>query len=319
MILSVIIPIYNVEKYVEKCIYSIINNNLKSTDYEIIVVDDESKDTSLKIVNQISESHLNIKIISQKNKGLGGARNTGIQNSIGKFILFLDSDDWILPHSLQQIVDIALLNDLEILEFGAQGISEKGVISYTKSTTSENQILSGTTYYNKIRYMDSACNKLYNRNFLVNNNLFFLEKIFIEDYEFNTRTFLIAQKVMAISTIAAHFLQSENSITRNLDVAKKNKMQNDIVFVMKTIQKLSTKSLTNTLFFQQRLAFLNATLFYQLIKNKAAYSEFLNLKSELQKQEIFVTNCTIFDKKKNLFRIVFLKHFYLFNCIRFIK
>ena len=117
--LSIIIPMYNVEKYIHKCIHSVVQNNLKRDDFEIIIVDDESPDNSLSIATEIAKEFDNITIISQKNKGLGGARNTGIQNAKGKYVLFLDSDDFYTPNSLETILKIAFDNELEILEFGA--------------------------------------------------------------------------------------------------------------------------------------------------------------------------------------------------------
>ena len=190
MQLSIIVPIYNVEKYVEKCIKSLLYNDLDVSEYEIIVVDDESQDSSLSIVTELAKQHSNLKIISQKNKGLGGARNTGIINSIGEYVLFLDSDDWCLANTLSTLISIANSNKLEILEFAAQGISTNGSVLFHYFNTTKQLVLSGVSYYNSVRYLNSACNKLYQRSFLVNNNLFFLEKIYIEDFEFNTRAFL---------------------------------------------------------------------------------------------------------------------------------
>ncbi len=316
-LISIIIPVYNVEKYIEKCIYSVINNDLEINDYEIIVIDDQSPDNSLSIVQNIEKKHSNIKVISQQNKGLGGARNTGILNATGDYLLFLDSDDWYLPSTLKNLINVAVQNRLDVLEFGAQGINEKNEIIYQVATTSNGQVMNGIDYYQKIRYMDSSCNKLYKRNFLVNNALFFLEKIYIEDYEFNTRAFCLAQRVMAIDTIIGQFFQSMDSITRNIDESKKNKMLQDIVFVIKSVNKMyKIGSHKEEAFFKQRLGFLVATLFYQMVKNKMTYSKFVEMKKELSRESIFFVNYPIFDKKKNIFRIIFLKNFYLFRLIK---
>ncbi|MDP3313044.1 glycosyltransferase family 2 protein [Lutibacter sp.] len=88
MLLSVIIPVYNVEKYIEKCILSVIDSNMQIEDYEIIVVDDGSHDKSVSIVRNNMLSFPQIKLISQKNKGLGGARNTGVLHASGDYVLF---------------------------------------------------------------------------------------------------------------------------------------------------------------------------------------------------------------------------------------
>lgn len=317
--LSIIIPVYNVEQYIESCLQSVIENNLNETEYEIIVVDDESPDNSINKIQYLIND--NIKVFSQKNKGLGGARNTGILNASGKYLLFLDSDDKIMTNSLSVITHLAIQNKVDVLEFGAQGIDGNGNIVYKIQNTSENKIYKGIDYYNKIRYMNSACNKLYSRNFLLENELFFLERIFIEDFEFNTRVFAKAKKVLAVNNIVGLFLQSENSITRNSNTEKRQKMINDIIFVLKEtvkIQNRSKKDKCSLTFFEERKAFLVSTLFFQLVKDKATYNELKELKNRLIKEQLFFATYRIYDPKKNLFRIFLLKNLWVYKTFKLI-
>jgi glycosyltransferase involved in cell wall biosynthesis len=321
MNLSVIIPIFNVEKYVEKCVNSLLNNDLKINEYEIIIVDDGSKDNSLFIVNELAKQHSNIKIISQKNKGLGGARNTGINNSIGEYLLFLDSDDWYLPNTLKNCITIANKHNLEILEFAAQGIAPNGKIVFNSINTTKERILTGVAYYNSIRYLNSACNKLYKRSFLVNNNLLFLEKIYIEDFEFNTRVFYCAKRVMATDFLVAQFLQSENSITRNNDFSKKEKVINDFIQIIQITNDLYKNPTvfideSSKLFFQERLSFLVTTLFFQLLKYKTTYSYKNKIKKQIKQTELLYIDFIIYEKNKDLFRKLIIKNFFLFRLIQ---
>ena len=314
--ISIIIPMYNVAQYISKCIESVYSQNMAISDFEVILIDDESPDDSLVIAKKLTSDKENVTIISQKNKGLGGARNTGIEAAKGEYIVFLDSDDLFLPGGITKILALAQEKKLDVLEFGAQGVNENGEIIYTISKTSNNLVYSGVEYYNKIRYMDSACNKLYGRNFLNTHNLRFIEKIYIEDYEFNTRVFNLAQRVMATSILVSSFLQTPNSITRNSSPEKKEKMKQDIIQVIKIINEQRKEVFVeNKLFFNQRLSYLTATLFYQLIKNKASYQEFVSLKNQMIRDNIFFVDYSIFDKKKNLFRLLFLKNFYLLRLI----
>lgn len=315
MQLSVIIPVYNVEKYVARAIESVLQNGFDANRYEIIVVDDESPDNSLAIVNQYVQKYANIRVISQSNKGLGGARNTGIGNATGKYLLFLDADDWYLPDTILHLISEAERLQVEILEFGAQGINPDRSVAYTKSMRSD--VLDGINYYQKYRYLDSACNKLYNRDFLAKYDLLFLEKLYIEDYEFNTRAMFKAQKVAAIELIAAQFLQNPESITRNTEHAKHLKMQEDIILV---IQKINDFYQRNTdansappakNYFEQKLAFLTATLFYQLLKRNFAFADLVRLRKRLQQEQLFFVDSVIFDRKKEWFRVVFMRHFAL--------
>lgn len=305
---------YNVAQYLEKCISSVYDQGLNEDCFEVIIINDESPDNSLEIATKLTINKKNVKIISQKNKGLGGARNTGIENTTGDYILFLDSDDFYLPNSLSSIINQVNVHEVDILEFGAQGIDINNKIVFSLSISSNGKIYNGVNYYQKIRYSDTACNKMYRRDFLNKNKLRFLEKIYIEDYEFNTRVLVEAEKVIAIPVIVSQFLQSPNSITRNTNNDKKEKMKTDIFNVIKKIATLKNEvGKDKEGFLNERLSFLTATLFYQLVKNKCSYNEFLKLKLKLIEEGIFFVNYPIHDKKKNLFRIVFLKNFFLFK------
>lgn len=315
--LSVIIPMYNVAQYLEKCIGSVYNQGLDEREFEVILVDDESPDNSLAVATSLTKNKSNVTIISQKNKGLGGARNTGIDNAQGKYVLFLDSDDWYLPNVLQKILDIATINQLDILEFSAQGVGSEGSIQY-HSTALSGKVLDGIAYYNTVRYMHSACNKLYKTDFLKSNSLLFSEHIFIEDFEFNTRAFAIAKRVLATDFLVAQFFLSPNSITRNSDSIKKKKIINDLIIVLqKTKQTYDNHITPNDVqvhhYFEERLAFVVVNVFYQLFKNKFTYKEMKKVKQNLIQQDLFYVNHYVFQKNKDWFRKIMLKNFWLFQ------
>ncbi|MFD1613944.1 glycosyltransferase family 2 protein [Gelatiniphilus marinus] len=314
--LSIIIPMYNVEQYLKKCVASTFNQGLSESEFEVIMINDESPDNSYALANKIAKQHNNIKVISQKNKGLGGARNTGIQHAKGQYLLFLDADDYLLPNAFKNITDLAINNTLDVLEFGSQGVLPNGKITYTVAMHSKGEIYSGVEYFNRFKYMNSACNKLYNRKLLIENENLFLEKIYIEDFEFNTRVFYYSKKVMAIDTIGAHYLQSPDSITRNTSEQKKEKMLQDLIQVLKITKAFSQKkeqNQQNKNYFNYRLCFINVTIFYQLLKNKKSYKAFINLKEQLKKENLFHVKHPLSEPSKNLFRKTFLHHFWLFK------
>ena len=107
--ISIIIPVYNVEKYIVQCINSALHQDLSENEYEILIIDDESPDHSVDLIRKKFDNIPSIKIISQKNKGLGGARNTGIKNASGEYLLFLDSDDFLLPNVLKELYELKSL------------------------------------------------------------------------------------------------------------------------------------------------------------------------------------------------------------------
>lgn len=316
-VVSIIIPCYNVEKYIDTCIESVFNQNLSESELEVIIVNDGSTDNSLLIIQQLVGNKCNVKILSQENKGLGGARNTGIINATGTYLLFLDADDLLLPNCLKNVLDIADLQGLDILEFSAQGVNESGSIVYHIANDSE-VYSSGVEYYCKVRYMNSACNKIYKRDFLVAHHLLFLERIYIEDFEFNTRCLINAKKIKATDLLIVQFLQSTNSITRNKDLTKKQKMIDDIFKVIKITDKQykNHSTIIQKSFYLERLNFLVASLFVQLIKNKVSYNEINALKLKLEQDNILYINHRIFEVRKNILRIILLRNLWTYKLIK---
>ena len=115
MKLSIIIPVYNAEQYLQKCLESVFNQNLSPQDYEILCINDGSTDASLSILNKFQEGNANLKVVSTENKGPAHARNRGLENAKGKYITFLDSDDQMYPNTLSEILNKLEEEGIEIL------------------------------------------------------------------------------------------------------------------------------------------------------------------------------------------------------------
>lgn len=122
---SLIVPVYNVEKYLGRCLKSILSQDY--TDYEIICVNDGSTDRSLDILNEYASRYTNIKVVSQVNQGLGEARNTGLKYVTGDFVWFIDSDDWIEEGALRSITNFIQKNkDCDVVIINAFRTNDKG-------------------------------------------------------------------------------------------------------------------------------------------------------------------------------------------------
>ena len=117
IILSIIIPVYNVEKYVWKTLESIFESTLLKSELEVIVVNDGTKDNSMSIVNEFAVKFDNLKIINQENQGLSVARNTGLKAARGKYVWFVDSDDWVEYDSLPFLLNHLQYSDRDVLMF----------------------------------------------------------------------------------------------------------------------------------------------------------------------------------------------------------
>jgi len=312
-LLSVIVPVYNVEKYVSTCLLSILENDLNPADYELIVIDDGSPDKSMDIVRKLAEKWTNILIFTQKNTGISGARNTGIRLAKGKYILFVDSDDWLKENSIKNLVQLSERFDLDILEFGIQKVKNDLSVIGEFSNSSQSMVFNGIDYYNKVRYVNSVFNKLYNREFMIKNTLYFIEKIYVEDFELNTRAFLEAKNVMAIPALIYQYRQSPNSITRTKDKEKKSKMIEDHILVLKETHKLFIRHDNENvaLFLGERISFLVVSIFIQLLKNGYSYQEMKSMKQRLESEGLFLLSFPIHQKNKNLLRKILLKNFSL--------
>lgn len=147
----------------------------------------------------------------------------------------------------------------------------------------------------------------------------FLEKIYGgEDFEFNTRAYFFANKVMATDIICSEFLQSDNSITRNKSKSMKTKYLNDYIKILDNIKTFYLENNTEnkpevTSYFKERLTLVNINAFFMMFKNKYSYKEILDYKKNLDAKKILYIKQTVANKKKNIFRRIMLQNFFLFR------
>ena len=121
-ILSIVVPAYNVERELKKCIESCLKQDIPQESYEIIIVNDGATDNTLQVATDIAAKHKSVSVINQKNMGLSGARNTGLKYANGKYVWFIDSDDYIKPNVLGNMIRQADDNDLDCLFFRLQRV-----------------------------------------------------------------------------------------------------------------------------------------------------------------------------------------------------
>lgn len=222
MKVSVIVPVYNVEEYIEQCILSLLNQ--KFQDFEIIVVNDGSKDNSIEKIQYLINKYENIRLINQKNAGLSAARNTGLKNSKGKYISFVDSDDWVESNFLKNLYVAAEENDADIVCAGYKKVYEntdkKDEVMVRSAELIETQIISGEEallyQYEHSEYRMEVWDDLYRREFLFENDLLFEEGYLHEDEMFTPLALLKANRVKFIDDISYCYRQRDNSIMNSL-------------------------------------------------------------------------------------------------------
>ena len=195
-LVSVIVPVYNAEKTIERCAKSILNSSYKNI--ELILVDDGSKDTSPIICDRLATNDRRVKVIHQSNKRAAAARNVGLDNSSGAWISFVDSDDYIDEKFIEELYTKASINNAQIAVSSVQVIPN-GVFNYvnTWSFYVKDKLLL-TTPEDKIGciYSCAIWNKLYNKNFLYSNNIRFNENLFLEDVSFNQIATILAPRIV---------------------------------------------------------------------------------------------------------------------------
>lgn len=217
---SVVVPTYNVENYIEKCLRSILAQDFE--DYEIIVVNDGSTDKSVAIVEKIASEYPNrIRLVSQENKGLGGARNTGIREAKGEFILFIDSDDTVSEKLLSSVNKKILETDSDIIIFDYEYVNEYGTqICYRNGSTQEKEIISLEEYPEIFFESTPAWNKVYKKSLFIKTGVYFPENLLYEDLATIARLFPVANKITYLSKSLYFYLQREGSIMKNKNIER---------------------------------------------------------------------------------------------------
>ena len=217
--LSIVVPIYNAEKYLDRLINSVLDQNLDS--FELILINDGSKDNSLDVMKKYSKNK-NIKIIDKPNSGVSSTRNLGIKTARGKYITFIDSDDYYRENSLNKVVN-KIKRESELVVFSAKYINEKNEESdlfLQKNTFKKIDNNYGIDGYifgdNESIYGNCIWNKIYNLEIIKKNNISFYENQTIaEDLLFNIEYFQCISNIQTVSISVYNYCYNSNSITRS--------------------------------------------------------------------------------------------------------
>lgn len=252
--ISIIIPVYNVEKYLNDCIDSVLAQTLQ--DIEIILIDDGSTDNCGNICDAYAIKDKRIIVIHKQNGGLSSARNMGIKNATGMYLFFLDSDDILLDDNTLEKIWEAIIHCMpEVACFLIQKTSEESVLLNDKYQKFANtsKIFNGMEIIEEhifdLRIITMAQNKICRRDFCIDNNLFFCEDLYHEDDEWIPRLLVVAKKIIFINIYAYGYRQRENSITTNMDEKKVAKRATDkLKIAYNTLKFLETKWEHNKLF-----------------------------------------------------------------------
>lgn len=228
---SIIVPVYKVEMELDRCVQSLINQTYKNI--EIILVDDGSPDTCPELCDQYAREDNRIKVIHKKNGGLSDARNAGLKQATGDYILYVDSDDYVDLDSCERLLNAIGKQKIDIVVGNATMEKPDGEEKMLHSATPEGVIYSAKEFIIKsisaCQWYAPAWLNMYRREYLLENELYFQKGIYFEDMQMLPRVFLGANRIACINGTFYHYIVRDNSImTSNGRDSKKVKDSIDI-------------------------------------------------------------------------------------------
>ena len=251
--LSIIVPVYNVEKYIRPCFESIFNQGLNDDEYEVIIVNDGTKDRSMEMIEDIISQHKNITIINQENQGLSVARNNGIKAAKGEYILMPDSDDLLVDNSLRPILEKAIetrvdmviadflrMDDNEIHNINKTHLKQPSFIMYEK--TGKQYLLEDM--------LPTECyvwRTLFRRGFLIENNITFYPGIYFQDIPFTHECYLKAKKCLRIPGLLNIYRRGHSNAATAPSSFSKKKARDLCIAITKTWELTQLKGISPAL------------------------------------------------------------------------
>lgn len=221
---SIIVPVYNVEKHLRKCLDSIVNQTYKNI--EIICVDDGSQDNSIDILREYKAKDNRVKVIRQENKGVSVARNIGLENISGKYLMFVDSDDWIEPNTIEELYNLAEKENSDIIISGL-------IFENIQENTKIYKIPGSSNWLSKDNLLGSIPNKFHKVEIIKKNNIQFEPNIKMsEDFLFNIEV------LSKCKNINVHFTAYYHYILHGLNTVYDLQNRKDIFIVLRKIYEI---------------------------------------------------------------------------------
>ena len=236
--ISVIIPVYNGEKFISRSVESVLNQvGFDNDDIEILLLNDGSKDDSLDVLKQLENSHAGIvKVYDQHNMGVAKTRNRGIQLATGQYIIFIDQDDWIDQDYLKTFYDVIHEGNFDVVSGGYRRPDTEGNI--------RQKSLAGTQEYSKYIIV-AAWAKIHRTNFLKNNNISFFDNRFGEDAVFTVKEILSTDKWAQINYVGYNWFYNILSVSNTSQQGLKEEDRSSLISLLDKLIGLSDSSSKN--------------------------------------------------------------------------
>lgn len=289
-LLTVVIPVYNVEKYLKRCVESVLVQEWHN--FEILLIDDGSSDNSPQICDDYVKAYDFISVIHKENGGLSEARNTGISLAKGEYVYFPDSDDWLEPQTFAELAEVLESREFDIVSFNREFV--KGEEEDIQTVPKVTQVFNGKDAFVQMlkhSYITGFANdKIYKKSLFIDNNISFPKGKYYEDLGTNYKLFLSAKNVFATNQKYYHYLiDNPDSITQSWSEQKFSDMfgfYKDIFYSDFVRSQLNQEELhISQLYYVSGLTHILASLYKaKLDKN---YGEITSeVKQELEKNKI---------------------------------
>lgn len=289
---SIVIPVYNVEEYIDRCFKSLENQTYK--DFNVIIVCDECTDNSEKIVDKFVKNNKKFKKIKAIKTGLSRARNIGVENIDSDYLLFLDSDDYYESNLLEVLAN-ELNDNPDLIRFQIREVFEDKQIDYNEKKI---ETTTGIKAFDEIvnyHFVENAWSYCYNAEFYKKNKFEFMNDCIGEDYGLLPLVIAKAKKFKSIDYIGYNYVQRNNSLMRNNDYNKKVRKMNDLILQANFLKKEFKNIKNNDTF----LRFINNTLIYY--STTLNYKDFKKYNKILHETNSFdyLPNISLKDKTRN--------------------
>ena len=224
-ILSIIIPLYNCEKYIKQCLDTIFRQEMNESEFEVIVIDDGSKDSGYSLASEYAKRHQNILVIKQENQGVACARNNALEKATGDYVTFVDADDMLVSGSLSTLIKIAVENKADIVKAAHKEVPEDAVCE-DFSSSHDNcsiQVMTGEeAIVNVTRMKEGYCwGYLISRKLITDNRLSFPPKVaFMEDWAFITQAILKSRTFVNADVLLYLYRRNSSSCMANVTTEK---------------------------------------------------------------------------------------------------
>lgn len=216
---SVIVPVYKVEEYLEKCVQSILAQTER--DFELILVDDGSPDRCGALCDSLAQTDSRIRVIHQENQGLGGARNTGIREARGDWLLLVDSDDWIEPKILEKAMEAGLREEADLVMFAFRTVDEQGrELGVFRENMPKERGIGLQEHKEALLTAPCAWNKLYRRSFFQGTGLAYPPRVWYEDLRTTPKLMAKAGRMVFLDEVGYNYLQRQGSIMNSANLER---------------------------------------------------------------------------------------------------